>query len=113
VNAPAATRALLPRGVLEIVLWASLSLSAGICEEFTFRGYFQQQFAALTRRHWLGVILQAALFGVIHSYQGLPVSMAITAYGAVLGALAAWRRNLRAVMLTHAFTDLVMGVFLA
>jgi membrane protease YdiL (CAAX protease family) len=105
---PAATRALLPRGVFEMVVWAGLSASAGICEEFVFRGYFQRQFAALTKNRWLGVARQAVLFGV-HSYQGPSASGLIGLYGAVLGGLAVWRRDLRAAMIAHAFTDLIAG----
>jgi membrane protease YdiL (CAAX protease family) len=113
LNVPAAARALFPRGVFEIVVWAGLSASAGICEEFAFRGYFQRQFAALTKNRWLGVALQAVLFGAIHSYQGPSACGLIGLYGAVLGGLAIWRRNLRAAMIAHAFTDLIVGIFLA
>jgi len=112
-HVPAATRALLPRGVFETVLWAGLSASAGICEEFAFRGYFQRQFAALTKIRWPGVTLQALLFAVIHSYQGPSTSMLIGLYGAVLGGLVIWRRNLRAAMIAHALTDLIAGIVLA
>ena len=34
---------MLPRTATEITLWIFLSLSAGICEEFTIRGYLQKQ----------------------------------------------------------------------
>jgi membrane protease YdiL (CAAX protease family) len=110
-SGPGAAAAMLPRGGFEIALWIGLSASAGICEEFTFRGYFQRQFAALTRRPWLGLGLQAVLFGVAHSYEGISSTAAITVYGAVLGGVAAWRGNLRAAIMAHVFTDLAMGVF--
>jgi len=33
---------LMPRGTLETILWVVMSIAAGFCEEFTFRGYLQK-----------------------------------------------------------------------
>jgi uncharacterized protein len=48
-------------------VWILVSTSAGICEEFVYRGYLQQQFAALTRSATGGLVLQAIAFGVSHA----------------------------------------------
>ena len=101
----------LPRRAVEILLWIALSISAGICEELAFRGYLQRQFAALTHRPWLGVGLQAALFGIAHGYQGIQASLKIAVYGALFGLLALWRRSLRPGMIAHASTDLQAALF--
>lgn len=61
---------LLPQGALEIVTWILLSISAGFCEEFVYRGYLQGQFLALTGSATAAVIIQCVLFGVTHGYQG-------------------------------------------
>jgi uncharacterized protein len=53
-----------------VSLWILLSISAGICEEIVFRGYLQQQFQAATRSIVAAVILQGAVFGMAHTYQG-------------------------------------------
>ncbi len=37
---------LLPKSLVEIVLWIGVSVTAGICEEMIFRGYLQRQFLA-------------------------------------------------------------------
>src|SRR6185369_501622 len=66
----ASMQSFLPRGGLESLLWIALSLSAGFCEEFVFRGYVQRQFEALTHNRWIALCLQAALFGISHGYQG-------------------------------------------
>ena len=39
---------LLPKSLLEIVVWIATCITAGICEEMAFRGYLQRQFHALT-----------------------------------------------------------------
>ncbi|MCG6962420.1 MAG: CPBP family intramembrane metalloprotease [Acidobacteria bacterium] len=101
--------AYLPHGPVEVALWATLSLSAGFCEEVTFRGYFQQQLAALSRHRTAGVVLQAALFGVTHSYQGVAAALKIALFGLLYGGLAAWRRTLRPCIAAHAWTDIYAG----
>jgi membrane protease YdiL (CAAX protease family) len=100
---------LLPQSALEVVLWIVVSISAGICEEIVFRGYFQKQFAAYTKSLIAGVLLQAVVFGLGHSYQGLKQVMIIAVLGVLYGTLAAWRRNLRANMIAHAWTDIWNG----
>jgi len=99
----------LPNGPAEVSLWILLSISAGICEEIVFRGYLQQQFRAATRSIVAGVILQGAVFGLAHSYQGWKQVIVIAALGVLYGALAAWRRNLRANMIAHAWSDIFEG----
>jgi membrane protease YdiL (CAAX protease family) len=108
---PAAEASLLPQGALETALWIVLALSAGFCEEITFRGYFQRQFEALTGRRGVALVMQAVLFGLAHAYQGLPSTVAIAGYGVLFGALALWRGSLRPGMVAHALTDLVLGLF--
>ena len=110
-NPAASIHPLLPRRPLEILLWIALSASAGICEELAFRGYFQRQFAALTRSPWLAVLLQALLFGIAHSYQGLRATWQIAVYGMLFGLLVLFRRSLRPGMIAHAWTDLLSGLF--
>ncbi len=57
-NAPSVAP-LLPQRALEIICWILLSISAGICEEVVFRGYFQRQFQVFAHSIWIGWILQA------------------------------------------------------
>ncbi|HEX8162730.1 MAG TPA: CPBP family intramembrane glutamic endopeptidase [Pyrinomonadaceae bacterium] len=106
----ASINSMLPRQPSEIALWIALSLSAGFCEELTFRGYFQRQFAALARGRWAGLCLQALLFGISHGYQGTQACLKITLYGVLFGLIALWRESLRPGMLAHALTDIVAGI---
>jgi membrane protease YdiL (CAAX protease family) len=102
---------LLPIGLIESTLWVAVSISAGICEELTFRGYFQRQFAWMAHSRWLAVCLQALLFGVSHGYQGVDACARIALFGLLFGLIAIWRRNLRAGMVAHAWTDIAAGLF--
>ena len=102
---------LLPRNqsIVEAVLWIMVSISAGICEEIVFRGYFQHQFAAYTRSIVAAVVLQGLVFGFGHSYQGTKQAILICLLGILYGAYAAWRKNLRSNVMVHAWTDVWNG----
>jgi hypothetical protein len=107
----ASIQILLPQGAAERVLWIAVSASAGICEELTFRGYFQRQFAALARSRWVALFLQAALFGIGHGYQGVEACAKIALFGLLFGVLALWRNSLRPGMVAHAWGDIAGGIF--
>jgi hypothetical protein len=89
-----------------------LSVSAGICEEFVFRGYLQQQFTRATGRVWAGVLVSALLFGGAHGYEGIAGMLMITVYGALFSVLAIKRRSLRAGMMAHGWHDSITGLLL-
>jgi membrane protease YdiL (CAAX protease family) len=101
---------LVPRGFAEEMLWALLSISAGISEELVFRGYLQHQLTAFTGRISLALFLQAAVFGIAHGYQGVQACLAIALYGALLTLLALWRKSLRPGMIAHAWTNIAGGL---
>ena len=106
------TQKLAPTTPLEMLLFLMLSLSAGFCEELIFRGYLQQQFARMGHRLWLGIALSALVFGGAHGYEGIAGVLLITAYGAMFGILAWWRRGLRTGMIAHAWHDSLSGIAL-
>ena len=104
---------LAPRTAAEFALWAALSISAGIVEEFIFRGYLLQQFASIKGKLWIGVLASSLLFGAAHGYEGIGAMIAIAAYGAMFCALAVQQRSLRAGMMAHAWHDFLTGAALA
>lgn len=104
---------MMPRGAPEIFFWVLLSLTAGICEETIFRGYFQRQFISWTGNAVAGILISAVLFGAIHLYQGVKQTIVIAALGALFGGLAAFRRSLKPGMIAHFLQDGVTGVVLS
>lgn len=114
MSAPQKTlMAIAPRTPLELLLWMVLSLSAGFCEEFVFRGYFLRQFVSVGGGWWLGVACSSVLFGLSHGYEGGAGMIAITAYGAMFCLLVLARNSLRPGMIAHAWHDIFSGVMLA
>jgi membrane protease YdiL (CAAX protease family) len=102
-----AVQFLLPQGAQEMALWVALSVTAGICEEALYRGYLQRQFMALTKNVPAGILLSAVAFGLAHSYQGWTRATTIGVEGAMLGAMAYWRKSVRPGMIAHTWKDAV------
>ena len=101
---------MLPHGRLQIAMWIALSITAGICEEAIFRGYFQRQFISFTKNAPAGIALSAAAFGAAHAYQGLRMVVLIALYGSMFGILAHWRKTVRPGMIAHAWQDTLGGI---
>jgi membrane protease YdiL (CAAX protease family) len=109
-HAQKALQLLMPRSTLEMVMWVILSVSAGFCEEFVFRGYLQRQFFAFSGSTAVAILGQAIVFGAAHGYQGVKGMITITMYGALFGILAVMRKSLRPGMIQHAMQDSSAGI---
>jgi len=106
-------RFLAPVGSIELAMWVLISVSAGICEETVFRGYFQRQFIGWTGNAVVGMLISAMVFGACHIYQGGKHAIIIGVYGALFGALSLYRRSLKPGMIAHALQDTCSGVLLS
>ncbi len=115
LNDPGAKTILMmaPQGLREMLLWAALSTTAGFCEEIIFRGYFQRQFTAFTQSVWVGIVLQAVMFGAGHGYEGWKRMIVIGVFGAMFGVLTHLRKSLRPGMMAHAWHDGIAGILLS
>jgi membrane protease YdiL (CAAX protease family) len=102
---------LLPQSLLEVLIWIATSITAGVCEEMVFRGYVQRQLHALSGSVAVAVLGQGLVFGLFHSYQGWTNVIVISVLGVLFGILAAWRGNLRANIIAHAWGDVWEGWF--
>ncbi len=103
---------LAPQNALELLLWILLSISAGICEELTFRGYLLQQFSRAGRSLWFGAIVSSLLFGIAHGYEGASGMIAITIFGVLFCLLTITRGSLRPGIMAHAWHDIFSGIAL-
>jgi membrane protease YdiL (CAAX protease family) len=109
---PTELQALAPQSALGFALWLVLSISAGMCEEFVFRGYLQRQFTALARNAGAGIVISALVFSVGHLYEGGVKAIVIGIFGILLGVLAHARRSLAPGMIAHAWHDIFAGALL-
>lgn len=74
---------LAPGTLAQVLVWIALCCSAGMVEEFVFRGYLLQQFSSIRGNVWIGVIASSLLFGAAHGYEGIGAMITITVYGAL------------------------------
>jgi membrane protease YdiL (CAAX protease family) len=103
-----ATLALLPRTAGERRLFTVVGVTAGVCEEWLYRGFFLAVVAALG--HGLPVpalvAIAAAAFGVAHAYQGWTGVLTTGVLGGVMALLYVQTGSLLLPVLLHAAIDL-------
>jgi uncharacterized protein len=109
-SASNAVKALLPHTALEMILWVFVAMTAGICEEFIFRGYLQRQVTAWSGSLLAGIAIPSLIFGCLHLYQGIGSAIGITGLGLVYAIFAARLGNIRGVMIAHATQDFLAGL---
>jgi membrane protease YdiL (CAAX protease family) len=103
-----ATLALLPRTRAERRLFTVVGLTAGICEEWLYRGFFLAVVSALAGGAPTAVLVVVAgvAFGLAHAYQGLAGVLTTGVLGAVLAALYLGTGSLLLPVVLHALIDL-------
>lgn len=101
---------ILPQSTLETLPYFALAVTAGICEEFIYRGFAM---AALTRAglpNWGVVLLSSILFGLAHLYQGGGGIVGTLLIGTIFGSGRIVYDSLAPVMLWHVTVDAVAGI---
>ena len=103
-----ATLALLPRTAGERRLFTVVGVTAGVCEEWLYRGFFLAVVAALAGglQTWLLVVVAAVAFGLAHFYQGAVGILTTGVLGGVMAALYLQTGSLLLPVLLHAAIDL-------
>jgi uncharacterized protein len=103
-----ATLALLPRSRAERRLFTLVGVTAGVCEEWLYRGFFLAVVAALTGGLSLPLmtLVGAAAFGLAHAYQGVAGVLTTGVLGGVLAALYLDTGSLLVPVLLHVLIDL-------
>ncbi len=101
---------ILPRSRVELLSFLGLAITAGICEEFLYRGFAVAAFSRAGLPPWLVVLLTSGLFGLAHLYQGRGGLFGTMILGILFGAVRIASANLVPVMLSHAAIDVVAGI---
>jgi len=101
---------LLPLKPVEFRAYCALALTAGVCEEFLYRGFAM---AALTRAGlamWMVVVLTSILFGLAHAYQGRGGMIGTGLLGLIFAVSRLFFSSLGPAMVWHAAVDVTAGV---
>jgi uncharacterized protein len=101
---------ILPQSTRERVPFFALAATAGICEEFLYRGFAMTAFARAGLSSWSVVVLSSLLFGIAHLYQGRGGLLGTTLLGFVFGATRLATGSLFPVVVWHIAIDAVAGI---
>jgi len=101
---------LLPVNFLEYLPYAVLAITAGVCEEFIYRGFAIAAFSKAGLPLWLVVIVSSILFGLAHAYQGRGGIVSTGIFGVLLAIGRLGFGSLVPVMMWHAGLDLAAGI---
>lgn len=100
---------MVPHTRAELGWWVAVSLSAGFCEEFVFRGYLIQAFQPALGL-WAAAALAVVVFAAAHAYQGVQGIVATGVIGALLTLVVLLFDSLLPAMALHALADVGQGL---
>ena len=101
---------ILPQSAVELLPYFALAVTAGICEEFLYRGFAMAALASAGLGAWLLVLVSSLLFGLAHSYQGKGGMVTTFVVGVVLGVSRLTYNSLVPAIFWHGAVDVVAGV---
>jgi uncharacterized protein len=99
-----------PQSRMEMLPYFALAVTAGVCEEFLYRGFALAAIIRAGSPAWAAVVISSILFGLAHIYQGRAGSMGTMLLGALFGTARIVYHSLVPVILWHSAVDLVAGV---
>jgi membrane protease YdiL (CAAX protease family) len=101
---------ILPQSTVELLPYLALSITAGLCEEFLYRGFSMAVLSRLGLQAWAVVLLSSILFGLAHSYQGRGGVVVTLLIGLALGASRVAYDSLVPAIFWHTALDVVAGI---
>jgi uncharacterized protein len=101
---------ILPRSTIELVPFLALAVTAGLCEEFLYRGFAMAVISQAGLPTGLVILLSSILFGLAHLYQGRAGFVSTMVLGLLFGTSRAALGSLVPVIVWHAGVDVVAGL---
>jgi membrane protease YdiL (CAAX protease family) len=101
---------ILPRSKPETATFLALAATAGLCEEFLYRGFAMAALARGGLPTWIVVLGSSVLFGLAHLYQGRGGLIGTLLLGVVFGGLRVATGSLIPPIAWHAMIDIVAGI---
>lgn len=111
----AAAERIMPRDAKETWFFSALSLTAGISEEFLYRGFVFMAFYRMMVNYGppdiIASILSSGWFSLAHLYQGRRGITTTFVVGLILVSVRIWTGSLIPVIVAHFGIDLVAGIY--
>jgi membrane protease YdiL (CAAX protease family) len=113
----AITEKIMPRTPAETLVYAALACTAGISEEFLYRGFVFMAFVRLVVNfgppNAIAAILSSAWFSLAHLYQGRRGIITTFVVGLFFASVRIWTGSLIPAVAAHVGIDLVAGLCVA
>ena len=111
----AITEKIMPRTRPELLVYTALACTAGISEEFLYRGFVFMAFVRVVINYGSpyasAAILSSAWFSVAHLYQGRRGLITTFVVGIIFVSLRIWTGSLIPAVIAHIGIDLTIGIF--
>jgi membrane protease YdiL (CAAX protease family) len=100
---------ILPQSTVELLPYLALAITAGLCEEFLYRGFAMAVLIHVGLQAWAVVLVSSVLFGLAHSYQGRGGIVMTVLIGLILGTSRLAYGSLVPAIFWHSAVDVVAG----
>jgi membrane protease YdiL (CAAX protease family) len=101
---------ILPQSTKELISFLALALTAGVCEEFLYRGFAMAVIGKTGLPTGVVILSSAILFGLAHLYQGRAGFVSTMVLGILFGISRAALGSLLPVIAWHVGVDVVAGM---
>jgi membrane protease YdiL (CAAX protease family) len=109
------TERIMPRTAMETFAYAALACTAGVSEEFLYRGFVFIAFVRMIVNFGppitAAAILSSAWFSLAHLYQGRRGVITTFVVGIIFVLIRIWTGSLIPVIAAHTGIDLAVGIF--
>jgi uncharacterized protein len=110
----AITEKIMPRTRTETLVYAALACTAGVSEEFLYRGFVFMAFVRMVVNfgppNAAAAILSSAWFSLAHLYQGRRGIITTCVVGMIFAVVRIWTGSLIPAISAHIGIDLVIGI---
>jgi uncharacterized protein len=103
----------IPIDASDWIWYVPASVTAGVCEEFLYRGYALTQISALTGSVFAGFFLSSVAFGLAHVYQGRGGVVGTMITGALFASVFLLTNSIIPCMIGHFAQDIFGGLALS
>jgi len=101
---------ILPQSTRELIPFFVLSVTAGLCEEFLYRGFAMAVLARAGLPLGAVILISSIIFGLAHLYQGRAGFVSTMVLGILFGGSRAVLGSLVPAVVWHIAVDIVAGV---
>jgi membrane protease YdiL (CAAX protease family) len=96
--------------LVEFLPYCVLAVTAGVCEEFLYRGFSMAALGRVGMPAWAIVVLTSGLFGLAHAYQGRGGIVGTALLGVLFAASRLIFSSLVPVIVWHTAVDVTAGL---